>query len=80
MDEKKTLLEESQYQQENNKNVRENFKHKPLKKPRNHRKSKAHISNQYSCTYPDCNRCYDSSVSLNLHIKIKHNGGTKKER
>jgi hypothetical protein len=34
----------------------------------------------YECTYPGCGRSYSSSVSMNLHIKIKHNGGTKKER
>ena len=36
--------------------------------------------NSYHCTYPDCDRVYSSPVSMNLHIKIKHNGGTKKER
>lgn len=42
------------------------------------RKRKSHISNNYGCTYEGCTRSYDSSVSLNLHIKLKHNGGTKK--
>jgi hypothetical protein len=32
----------------------------------------------YRCTYPECTRTYRSSVSMNLHIKINHNGGTKK--
>jgi hypothetical protein len=32
----------------------------------------------YHCTYPDCSRTYRSSVSMNLHIKLKHNGGTKR--
>ena len=34
----------------------------------------------YECTYEGCRRIYGSSVSMNLHIKQKHNGGTKKER
>jgi hypothetical protein len=34
----------------------------------------------YECSYPGCGRNYGSSVSMNLHIKVKHNGGTKKER
>jgi hypothetical protein len=34
----------------------------------------------YECTYLECGRVYSSPVSLNLHIKTKHNGGTKKER
>ena len=34
----------------------------------------------YACTYDGCNRIYKSAVSMNMHIKIKHNGGTKKER
>jgi len=32
----------------------------------------------YECTYEGCSRVYSSSVSMNLHIKLKHNGGTKK--
>lgn len=34
----------------------------------------------YDCTYEGCHKVYGSPVSLNLHIKMKHNGGTKKER
>ena len=32
----------------------------------------------YHCTYHGCNKVYSSPVSMNLHIKMKHNGGTKK--
>ena len=32
------------------------------------------------CSYPNCNKFYGSEVSLNLHIKLKHNGGNKTER
>lgn len=34
----------------------------------------------FFCDYEDCNRSYSSTLALNLHIKTKHNGGTKKER
>jgi len=34
----------------------------------------------YECTYEGCGKIYSSPVSMNLHIKMKHNGGTKKER
>ena len=34
----------------------------------------------FQCTYKDCGKVYSSPVSMNLHIKTKHNGGTKKER
>ncbi len=32
------------------------------------------------CPYADCGKIYGSEGSLNLHIKIKHNGGNKTER
>jgi hypothetical protein len=32
------------------------------------------------CPYDNCNKKYGSAVSLNLHIKLKHNGGNKTER
>ena len=64
--------------EETNKEEEKLERRRAIKKRRSQRKGKANISNQYNCTYPDCNRCYDSSVSLNLHIKLKHNGGTKK--
>jgi hypothetical protein len=32
------------------------------------------------CPYADCGKFYGSEGSLNLHIKIKHNGGNKTER
>ena len=32
------------------------------------------------CPYADCGKYYGSEGSLNLHIKIKHNGGNKTER
>lgn len=32
------------------------------------------------CPYAECGKFYGSEGSLNLHIKIKHNGGNKTER
>lgn len=32
------------------------------------------------CPYSECGKFYGSEGSLNLHIKIKHNGGNKTER
>lgn len=30
--------------------------------------------------FPECGKTYGSDISLNLHIKLKHNGGTKSQR
>ena len=34
----------------------------------------------FKCYYENCYKWYGSEVSLNLHIKSKHNGGTKTQR
>jgi hypothetical protein len=34
----------------------------------------------FICEWDNCDRVYASCLALNLHIKTKHNGGTKKER
>ena len=38
------------------------------------------IERQFKCPYPKCEKFYGSEGSLNLHIKIKHNGGNKTDR
>ena len=38
------------------------------------------VEKTYSCPYDNCQKSYGTEVSLNLHIKLKHNGGTKTER
>ncbi len=38
------------------------------------------IERQFKCPYPKCEKYYGSEGSLNLHIKIKHNGGNKTDR
>ncbi len=38
------------------------------------------ILKAYDCPFDKCSRTYGSDVSLNLHMKLKHNSGTKTER
>lgn len=38
------------------------------------------IERKYKCPYLKCEKFYGSEGSLNLHIKIKHNGGNKTDR
>ena len=38
------------------------------------------IEKTYKCPFPQCDKNYGSDVSLNLHMKLKHNSGTKTER
>lgn len=45
-----------------------------------HRRLAVEISKDFKCPYPGCSKQYGTDVSLNLHIKLKHNGGTKTER
>ena len=46
-----------------------------------HLRRTAHeISKEFSCPYSGCTKSFGSEGSLNLHMKIKHNGGTKTER
>lgn len=38
------------------------------------------IKRELACPYAKCSKSYASEGSLNLHIKIKHNGGNKTDR
>ena len=38
------------------------------------------IEKKYSCPYQGCDKFYGSEGSLNLHMKLKHNAGSKTER
>lgn len=51
-----------------------------LKRKKHTRRSALEIDKNYDCPYLDCDKQFGSDGSLNLHIKIKHNGGTKTER
>lgn len=45
-----------------------------------HRRPDKDIVKSFRCPYDNCFRSYGSDVSMNLHIKGVHNGGTKTER
>ena len=47
---------------------------------KHHRRCANEIKRQLQCPYPKCSKLYGSEGSLNLHIKIKHNGGNKTDR
>jgi hypothetical protein len=44
------------------------------------RRCAVEIDRSFKCPYASCDKFYGSEGSLNLHIKIKHNGGNKTER
>ena len=44
------------------------------------RRTANEIDRSFICPYESCAKVYGSEGSLNLHIKIKHNGGNKTER
>lgn len=44
------------------------------------RRCAVEINRCFKCPYSSCDKFYGSEGSLNLHIKIKHNGGNKTER
>ena len=47
---------------------------------KHNRRTAKEINRQYICPYKNCQKVYGSEGSLNLHIKIKHNGGNKTDR
>lgn len=51
-----------------------------LRNKKKNRRTASEINKNYECPYSNCFKLYGSDVSLNLHIKIKHNGGNKTER
>lgn len=38
------------------------------------------LKNIKQCPYEKCDKIYGTDISLNLHIRLKHNGGSKIER
>ena len=44
------------------------------------RRTAKEIERSFICPYGNCTKVYGSEGSLNLHIKIKHNGGNKTDR
>lgn len=57
----------------------ENLENTSFKKPKYRRKNNE-LNKKHKCPYKNCEKYYGSDVSLNLHIKIKHNGGSKTQR
>eukprot|EP01017_Pseudomicrothorax_dubius_P041361 TRINITY_DN6609_c0_g1_i2.p1 TRINITY_DN6609_c0_g1~~TRINITY_DN6609_c0_g1_i2.p1 ORF type:complete len:183 (+),score=46.78 TRINITY_DN6609_c0_g1_i2:119-667(+) len=51
-----------------------------VKVKKKNRRTAAEIEKVFHCPYEKCAKSYGSDVSLNLHIKLKHNGGNKTER
>lgn len=47
---------------------------------KHHRRCANEIERSLPCPYAKCNKAYSSEGALNLHIKIKHNGGNKTDR
>ena len=38
------------------------------------------LAKEFKCPYTRCFKSYGAEIALNLHMKLKHNGGTKTER
>ncbi len=47
---------------------------------RHNRRCADEIAKGFACPYEMCEKVYGSEGSLNLHIKLKHNGGNKTDR
>ena len=47
---------------------------------RHNRRCANDIERGFTCPYEGCSKFYGSEGSLNLHMKIKHNGGNKTDR
>ena len=50
------------------------------KRKKHNRRTADEIEREYICPYQGCDKYFGSEGSQNLHIKIKHNGGTKTDR
>ena len=44
------------------------------------RKKMSELEREFKCPYDSCTKYYASEGAVNLHIKLKHNGGNKTER
>jgi hypothetical protein len=43
------------------------------------RRTEDELDKKFKCCFDDCKKEYASTLALNLHIKNKHHGGTKKQ-
>jgi hypothetical protein len=53
---------------------------KRLRQRKRKRRATRELDKNYECPYERCELRYASELALNLHIKNKHDGGTKTER
>ena len=53
---------------------------KKSNRKKHNRRTAKEIERSFICPYQSCQKIYGSEGSLNLHIKIKHNGGNKTDR
>lgn len=44
------------------------------------RRKEDELNKCFKCPYPNCKKDYASTLALSLHIKNKHNGGSKRDR
>jgi hypothetical protein len=51
-----------------------------MKTKKKNRRPAKDVPKDHPCPYENCFKSYGGEVSLNLHIKNNHNGGTKTER
>lgn len=58
-------------------NIDQYFSNLNSKSKKKNRRLDTEIKKEYFCPYQNCFKAYGSGVSLNLHIKTKHNGGNK---
>jgi len=66
-------MNNSQYSQSKGEERKENRK-------KHNRRCAKEIRKSELCPYPDCGKYYGSEGSLNLHMKLKHQGGNKTDR
>lgn len=67
-------------QQKSVKEIRDLLNEQKNRRKKHNRRTAKEINRQYICPYKNCQKVYGSEGSLNLHIKIKHNGGNKTDR
>ena len=61
-------------------NSQSNAGDKPNNRKKHNRRCAKEISKDEVCPYKNCGKLYGSEGSLNLHMKLKHNGGNKTDR
>jgi hypothetical protein len=44
------------------------------------RRTNIEMEKEFECPYEKCEKIYGSDGALNLHVKVKHHGGTKTQR